>query len=105
MESSAPPAQLQSTAVSIFEKYYFTQYPDKPFVWSEPKDGFTVAPYDIVCEGELKELNSSSGAVHSPQHFIATKDYLIRCYVCVFLAAVAVPSEEKKNTFFEWKVL
>jgi len=71
----------ESHSISIFEKYYVSKYPDCPFIWIQPPEDFKLNPAEIVCEGELKEINGSTGAIHAPQYFLATKEYLIRCIV------------------------
>ncbi len=65
---------------SIFEKY---QHSHPPFAWTEADPRLVLEKDDIVCEGELQEVDSSSGNIHSCQYFVATKDSLVRCAVTI----------------------
>ena len=66
---------------SVFEKYLVSTRQYQLFVWAEPKETLTIAETEIVCEGELKESDLCTGALHSSQYFVATKDLLVRCAV------------------------
>ena len=82
--------------MSIFDKLSMTKHADVPFAWADPGAMLKVVQDDIICEGELKELSPASGAVHSAQYFIATKDTLIRC--SVWLRAWLRISQRRKKS-------
>ncbi len=73
--------QKMKPATSIFDEFVRTQDPAAAFVWEEIKEKLPLNKSDIVCEGELQELDILSNALTPVAYYIATRTTLYQCSV------------------------
>ncbi len=66
---------------SVFDEYTLAQNPTAAFVWEEIHNGPSISKSEIVCEGELQELDLASGTVQPWQYYVLTSDNLWQCEV------------------------
>ena len=70
---------MEEENYSVFEECLEGDSSNSLFVWTKPKEGFSINSEDIICEGRLSDYKG--GRVLSPVYFIAPKDLLVRCEV------------------------
>lgn len=63
---------------SVFDTFDKLENPSGSFTWVPTPNAFKLNRKEIVCEGVLQELETSSSALYSPKYFIATKKYIYR---------------------------
>jgi len=69
---------------SVFDIYNKLEHPSGGFAWMHPPHTFKLNKADIVCSGELQELESSTSGFHSSRFYAATITELIRFAVTQF---------------------
>ena len=60
---------------SIFDYYAQLLNPFAKFLWEKPEAEAAKASSEIVCEGELQELDVNS-RLQAPKHYLATRSCL-----------------------------
>jgi len=62
---------------SLFDRFYELENPSSSFGWRSFDTSYKFSKSNIICSGELQELDSSSSSAHSTKLYAATSTEMI----------------------------
>lgn len=71
-------ARNDSEIPSIFDKQHKLEDPSAEFDWECPPPSYHVNLENIICEGQLQEIDPSNSQLHSERHYVATVNEILR---------------------------
>lgn len=63
--------------LSVFDRYHKLEDPSAFFDWVPTPSNFRFSKDDIVCDGQLQEIDQGTSLVHSARYFAATTKHLL----------------------------
>ena len=68
---------------SVFDKYHKLENPMGWFAWEVPNSIYKFNKSDVICTGELQEIEATTSSIHSTKYYAATTRELLRFNVRV----------------------
>jgi len=69
------------TTNSVFDKYHKLEDPSGHFAWEPLSPSFWLRKDEVICEGELQEIDVKTSFLHSTRYYAATPRGLVVCSV------------------------
>lgn len=63
---------LEKYMNSVFDKFNKLEDPSGHFAWEPIPPSFRFRPGEVICEGDLQEVDSITSFIHSTKHYAAT---------------------------------
>lgn len=57
---------------SVFDKYHKMEDPSGYFAWETVQSSFRFRRDEMICDGDLQELDTKSSLIHSTKYYAAT---------------------------------
>jgi len=63
---------------SVFDKFHKLENPSGWFTWQPPPSGYKIIKDNIICSGELQEIDTITEAIHTTKFYAVTIREFIR---------------------------
>ena len=69
---------VPSRIASVFDKFNKFENPSAWFTWQAPPPSYKLAKSELICTGELQEIDATTSAIRTTRYYAATSGEILR---------------------------
>lgn len=70
---------------SLFDKFHKMENPSGCFQWKPLSSSSKINEENIVCQGELQEIDPVTSSIHNSKYYVVTINQIFRYMVCFYM--------------------